>query len=75
MALKRRRPASGTIHHSDQGSQYTSKAYQRQLADAGLVVSMSRKGMPYDNAVMESFFRLPLPYLCFKPSHFAKDDS
>ncbi|OCG83508.1 integrase, partial [Xanthomonas euvesicatoria] len=38
------------------GSQYTSGAYQRQLQAAGLVASMSRKGMPYDNAVMESFF-------------------
>jgi len=56
MALDRRRPAPGAIHHSDQGSQYTSGAYQAQLREAGLVPSMSRKGMPYDNAVMESFF-------------------
>lgn len=56
MALERRRPRSGAVHHSDRGSQYTSKAYQQQLADAGLIASMSRKGMPYDNAVMESFF-------------------
>ena len=56
MALSRRQPKPGTIHHSDQGAQYTSKAYRQQLRDAGLVASMSRKGMPYDNAVMESFF-------------------
>lgn len=56
MALGRRCPAKGAIHHSDQGSQYTSKLYQQQLQDAGLTASMSRKGMPYDNAVMESFF-------------------
>lgn len=56
MALERRRPASGAIHHSDQGSQYTSGAYQAELKAAGLQSSMSRKGMPYDNAVMESFF-------------------
>jgi putative transposase len=56
MAVARRRPQAGTIHHSDQGSQYTSKAYRQQLADAGLVASMSRKGMPYDNAMVESFF-------------------
>lgn len=56
MALERRRPASGAIHHSDQGSQYTSGAYQAELKAAGLLPSMSRKGMPYDNAVMESFF-------------------
>ena len=56
MALLHRRPAAGLIHHSDQGGQYTSKAYRAQLAQAGLVASMSRTGMPYDNAVVESFF-------------------
>lgn len=56
MALGRRQPKPGAIHHSDQGSQYTSGAYQAQLQAAGLQPSMSRKGMPYDNAVMESFF-------------------
>lgn len=56
MALANRTPAKGAIHHSDQGVQYTCKAYQQHLQAAGLVVSMSRKGMPYDNAVMESFF-------------------
>lgn len=56
MALVRRRPPKGAIHHSDQGSQYTSKSYQQQLQAAGLMSSMSRKAMPYDNAVMESFF-------------------
>ena len=56
MALMRRKPAKGVIHHSDQGVQYTCKAYQQQLQNAGLVASMSRKAMPYDNAVMESFF-------------------
>ncbi|WP_425521509.1 DDE-type integrase/transposase/recombinase, partial [Xanthomonas vesicatoria] len=35
MALHRRRPAQGAIHHSDQGTQYTSGAYQRQLQEAG----------------------------------------
>lgn len=56
MALQRRQPGTGAIHHSDQGSQYTSGAYRRQLQEAGLIASMSRKSMPYDNAVMESFF-------------------
>ena len=56
MALTRRNPMKGVIHHSDRGVQYTCKAYQQQLQNAGLVASMSRKGMPYDNAVMESFF-------------------
>lgn len=56
MALSHRQPTTGTIHHSDQGVQYTCKTYRQQLAQAGLVTSMSRKAMPYDNAVMESFF-------------------
>ena len=50
------KPAKGGIHHSDQGVQYTCKAYRHHLQRAGLIASMSRKGMPYDNAMMESFF-------------------
>lgn len=56
MALTRRQPAPGVIHHTDQGALYTSVAYQRLLAQTGLVASMSRKGNCYDNAVVESFF-------------------
>jgi transposase InsO family protein len=56
MALGRRHPASGLLHHSDQGSQYTSLAYLQRLASQGCQVSMSRVGNCYDNAVMESFF-------------------
>ena len=56
MALMHRRPRPGLIHHTDQGATYTSVAYQRWLAQAGLVASMSRKGNCYDNAVVESFF-------------------
>jgi len=56
MAVEHRRPLSGVIHHSDRGSQYTSQAYRDELARHGLVASMSRVGMPYDNAVVESFF-------------------
>lgn len=56
MALTRRRPRPGLIHHSDQGATYTSGAYQRLVSQAGLVASMSRKGNCYDNAVVESFF-------------------
>ena len=56
MARETRRPAPGLIHHSDRGSQYTSGAYQAELAAHGMVASMSRKGDCYDNAVAESFF-------------------
>jgi putative transposase len=56
MAVARRCPARGFIHHSDRGCQYTSHAYQQQLKHVGAVVSMSRKGNCWDNAAMESFF-------------------
>ena len=56
MAMKRRHPEVGLLHHSDRGSQYTSADYQKHLAQAGIAVSMSRKGNCYDNAMMESFF-------------------
>jgi transposase InsO family protein len=56
MALKRRRPLPGLMHHSDRGSQYAAGAYRKQLAGHGIVCSMSRKGNCWDNAPMESFF-------------------
>jgi len=56
MALQDRQPAAGVLHHSDQGSQYTSDVYQTMLNDALVQCSMSRVGNCYDNAVIESFF-------------------
>lgn len=56
MALRTRQPAANLLHHSDQGSQYTSAAYESQLVDANIQMSMSRVGNCYDNAVAESFF-------------------
>jgi transposase InsO family protein len=56
MAKLRRQPRSGLILHSDQGSQYCAKAYQKRLAQAGILASMSRCGNCYDNAPMESFW-------------------
>ncbi len=56
MALLRRHPDPGLLHHSDRGSQYTSLGYRDTLAQAGMVVSMSRTGNCYDNAAMESFW-------------------
>jgi putative transposase len=56
MAVAQRRPQAGLLHHSDRGCQYTSHAYRRQLEVLGIVVSMSRKGNCWDNALMESFF-------------------
>jgi transposase InsO family protein len=56
MAIARRRPGKGLLHHSDRGSQYTSFEYREQLRGLGVTVSMSRKGNCWDNAVAESFF-------------------
>jgi transposase InsO family protein len=56
MALQRRGPTKGLLHHSDRGCQYTSADYRAELANHGIEVSMSRKGNCWDNAVAESFF-------------------
>jgi putative transposase len=56
MALGRRSPPRGLIHHSDRGSQYASHEYRGMLEEHGIRCSMSRKGNCYDNAVQESFF-------------------
>jgi transposase InsO family protein len=56
MALGRRRPPTALLHHSDQGVQYASEAYQQVLRANGIVCSMSRRGNCWDNAVVESFF-------------------
>jgi len=55
MALKRRRPEEGLLHHSDRGVQYACDAYQELLATHGIMCSMSRVGNCYDNAMMESY--------------------
>jgi putative transposase len=55
-ALKRRRPPPGLLHHSDRGVQYASNEYRELLEGQQAVVSMSRKGNCWDNAVAESFF-------------------
>ena len=56
MAVVRRRPTVGLLHHSDRGCQYTSQQYREALRKQGVVVSMSRRGNCWDNAVAESFF-------------------
>ena len=55
MALKQRRP-TGVIHHSDQGTQYTSVAFGLHCQEAGVRPSMGSVGDAYDNAMCESFF-------------------
>jgi len=66
MAIQRRRPPTGLIHHSDRGSQYTSREFQKALAGFGAVASMSGAGNCYDNAVAESFFSTIKHELIFK---------
>ena len=56
MAIQRRHPGAGLIHHSDRGSQYAAGDYRKVLQAAATVQSMSRKGNCWDNAPMESFF-------------------
>ena len=57
MALERRIPAPGLVHHSDRGVQYASRDYTDLLKSRGITISMSRKGNPYDNAACESFMK------------------
>lgn len=56
MAVGRRRPGPGLLHHSDRGCQYAAAGYRRELDRQRMVASMSRKGDCWDNAVMERFF-------------------
>ena len=56
MAIWRRGKSDTVLHHSDQGSQYTSEPFQRLMADHGVTCSMSRSGNVWDNAAMQSFF-------------------
>lgn len=56
MAVQRRGPDAGLLHHSDQGCTYASQDYQTMLTAHGLTCSMSRRGNCHDNAVMESWF-------------------
>jgi putative transposase len=55
MAVARRRPDAGVVHHSDRGSQYTSLVFSRRGKAVGIEVSMGAKGSCFDNAVLESF--------------------
>lgn len=74
MALHRRCPSEGLLHHSDQGSTYASEDYQDILEAHGITCSMSRKGNCYDNAAMESWFSTLKSELgeCFESTGDAK---
>src|SRR2546423_5726200 len=57
MALRRRRPQPGLVHHSDRGVQYASREYTQVLKQHGIRSSMSRRGNVYDNSLAESFIK------------------
>ena len=57
MALVDRQPAPGLVHHSDRGVQYAAQEYTELLQQHQAIISMSRKGNPYDNAACESFMK------------------
>jgi putative transposase len=57
MAISVRKPSPGVIHHSDQGVQYASSEYVAELKGHEFEISMARAGNPYENAMMESFFK------------------
>ena len=56
-SIVREKDLKGLIIHTDRGSQYTSKRYQNEVREIGVVSSMSGAGNPYDNALMESFYK------------------
>jgi len=57
MAIAERQPGPSVIHHSDQGIQYACSGYVDELKSHGFEISMTRTGNPYENAMMESFFK------------------
>jgi transposase InsO family protein len=67
VAIAHRNPGFGLIHHSDQGVQYASEEYVDELRRHGFRMSMARRGNPYDNATMESFFKTLKYEVTFPP--------
>ena len=75
MALFRRRFPKGVIIHSDRGSQYCSKAYQKLIKVTGLRCSMGRRATCYDNAAMESFFHTLKVELIHRERYLTRQDA
>jgi len=75
MAIERRRPAAGLLHHSDRGCQYASESFRELLAAHGMVRSMSRKGNAYDNAPMESFYSTFKRELVHRTTYATRDQA
>ena len=75
MALTRRQPPAGCIHHSDRGSQYCSQDYQKLLRQDSLRPSMSGKGNCYDNAACETFFKTIKAELIWRGQWFTRNQA
>ncbi len=75
MALRRRRPAPGLLHHSDRGCQYASADYRSMLAEHGCLASMSRRGNCYDNASMEAFWSTLKHELIYRRRFATRDEA
>lgn len=75
MAVWRRGKPVSLVHHSDQGSQYTSEDFQRHLAELGITCSMSRRGDCWDNAAMESFFSSLKMERCHRRQYRNRDEA
>ena len=75
MAIRQRNPEPGLIHHSDQGMQYRGTKYQTILKTHNMIVSMSRKGNCYDNAVAESFFSNLKNELVYHCDYYDRDEA
>jgi putative transposase len=75
MAVGRRCPLPGLLHHSDRGSQYASEAYRKALEKFNMIASMSRKGDCWDNAVVERFFRSLKTELTDNVLYSTRDDA
>uniref|UniRef100_C6DYY2 Integrase catalytic region n=1 Tax=Geobacter sp. (strain M21) TaxID=443144 RepID=C6DYY2_GEOSM len=75
LAVMRRHPPPGLIHHSDRGSQYASGDFQRLLEKYGAICSMSRKGNCWDNAPAESFFAVLKRALVFHNQYETRDQA
>lgn len=75
MAIRRRRPPTGLLHHSDRGCQYASGAFRRMLSAHGAVCSMSRRGNAYDNAPMESFYSTLKRELIHRRTYVTRDQA
>jgi putative transposase len=75
MAVWRRGPSGTLLHHSDQGSQYTSEEFQRSLEELGVTCSMSRSGNVWDNSVMESFFSTMKTERCHRTHYITRQSA